>query len=103
MLLLCVLATSSCAVTIVPINGDKKIVEPGPTPYWDMGEPGSDPGWRTSSLCGSGNGATAIDSDQAQHAPISSSASGFIRKLTLIIGINYSIYCIRSYNYFWSK
>jgi hypothetical protein len=68
-LLLCFLATSSLAVTIVPINGNKKIVGPGPTPYWDMGEPGGDPYGKINTLSSSGASADLVDSGREDASP----------------------------------
>jgi K+-transporting ATPase c subunit len=47
------LATIASAVTIAPINSNKKI-EPEVTPYWDMGEPGNDPTLKVNTLSSSG-------------------------------------------------
>ena len=69
-LLLCFLATSSYAVTIVPINGNKKIADPGPTPYWDMGEPGHDPVIGINTLSGAEDCINPAQPDRTDKEPV---------------------------------
>ncbi len=104
-LLLCFLATSSFAVTIFPINGNKKVVDPGPTPYWDMAEPGGDPYGRINTLSSSGTLIDFVDSSQIDNAPISyafNHDTEFTKILKmLILRIHFSHFYIQTIDNIW--
>jgi len=101
--LLCFHATPVFAVTIVPINGDKKIYDPGPTPYWQLGEPGPDPYWRTGEVFHSGSNTCRLDEDQRENAAACDN-SEFIAILKIILfNRNISIFRYSSHSNSWSN
>jgi hypothetical protein len=98
-ILLCFLAASSFAVTIEPINGNKKIVEPEPTPYWEMAEPGPDPGLRSDVLYGSGNRIDCPISIKGNCTPKSKNDIELLKILKIILfRIEISIFNYRSHD-----
>ena len=103
-LILCFLATSSFAVTVIPINGNKKMCDPDPTPYWDMGEPGSHPGLGIDALSSSGACIDPVDATRINYTPASYNDIEFVEILKIILfRISFSVLNHLSYNNIWSQ
>jgi hypothetical protein len=93
-------STISSAIETEPINGNKKI-EPEVIPYWDMGEPGSDPYGRVSTLSGSRECHAHGNSSQLNCSPSlcdTNYAIGFTEVMKLVIlNVNFSLSHLHPY------
>jgi hypothetical protein len=97
------LTSISSAVDFAPINGNKKI-EPEVIPYWDMGEPGSDPGWRSSTVSTSGHSKEVVDPAQGHYAAAQNKDTQFIEIMKiLLLRMNFLKFGFSSYSCIWSR
>ena len=102
-ILLLSLTTISAAVDFAPIDGNTKTV-PEVIPCWDMGEPGSDPGWRTSTVSTPDHNREFVDPPRVRYRTSQNKDIQCTEMIKIfLLSVNYWKFGFGSYSRLWSR